>query len=231
MNIEGKFQPRLDILPPSQRRLWDELAAVPEEFTLYGGTALALHLGHRQSLDFDFFGTRRFDPAKLAAEIPFLVDAEITQREANSLTCIVDRDGPVKMSFFGVPGIVRLAPLHRAPDNGLKVASLLDLAGTKASVVQVRAEAKDYIDIDAVITAGLVDLPMALAAAAAIYGQQFNPQITLKALSFFDDGNLGILPRATRQRLAAAARAVDLDALPEIAQVRVQGQSEGGFER
>ena len=36
------FMPRLDILPPPQRRLWDELAAVPAEFVLYGGTALAL---------------------------------------------------------------------------------------------------------------------------------------------------------------------------------------------
>jgi hypothetical protein len=203
---------------------------VPEEFALYGGTALALHLGHRQSLDFDFFGTRRFDLAKLAAEIPFLVDAEITQREANSLTCIVDRDGPVKMFFCGVPGIVRLGPVHRAPDNRLKVASLLDLAGTTASVVQVRPEAKDDIDSDALITAGLIALQMALAAAGAIYGQQFNRQITLKALSFFDDGNLELLPTATRLRLAAAVRAVDLDALPEIAQIRVQGRSEGGFE-
>ena len=117
-----------------------------------------------------------------------------------------------------------------APDNRLKVASLLDLAGTTASVVQVRAEAKDDIDSDALITAGLIALPMALAAAGAIYGQQFNPQITLKALSFFDDGNLELLPMATRLRLAAAARGVDLDALPEIAQIRVQGRSEGGFE-
>jgi hypothetical protein len=39
------FRPRLDILPPAQRRLWDELAAVPAEFVLYGGTAIALRLG------------------------------------------------------------------------------------------------------------------------------------------------------------------------------------------
>ena len=56
------FLPRLDILPNPQRRLWDELAAVPVEFALYGGTAIALHLGHRHSVDFDFFGNRPFDP-------------------------------------------------------------------------------------------------------------------------------------------------------------------------
>jgi hypothetical protein len=44
--MTGGFQPGLGILPPPQRRLWDELAAVPGEFVLYGGTAIALHLGH-----------------------------------------------------------------------------------------------------------------------------------------------------------------------------------------
>jgi hypothetical protein len=44
------FAPRLDILSKAQRRLWDELAAIPAEFVLYGGTAIALHLGHRRSV-------------------------------------------------------------------------------------------------------------------------------------------------------------------------------------
>ncbi len=58
--------PRLDILPPPQRRLWDELSDVPPEFVLYGGTALALHLGHRTSVDFDFFGNKPLDPRALS---------------------------------------------------------------------------------------------------------------------------------------------------------------------
>ena len=53
--MEEIFHPRLDILPPEQRRLWNELGSVPTEFVLYGGTAIALHLGHRDSVDFDFF--------------------------------------------------------------------------------------------------------------------------------------------------------------------------------
>ena len=56
------FKPRLDILPPAQRALWSEVDATPEHFTLYGGTALALRLGHRQSLDFAFFSRVAFDP-------------------------------------------------------------------------------------------------------------------------------------------------------------------------
>jgi Nucleotidyl transferase AbiEii toxin, Type IV TA system len=204
----------LEVLPASQRRLWDDLGQVPGEFTLYGGTALALRLGHRQSIDFDFFSGRDLDPMTFVDRVGFLKDAKVIQREKNTYSAIVERDGPVKVSFFGVPALQRLEPPDTAA-NGLRVASLLDLAGTKASVVQVRGEAKDYLDIDAIIEAG-IGLPRALAAAKAIYGSSFNPQITLKALSYFQDGNLEWLPDDVKNRLATAARRVDLDQLPEI---------------
>src|SRR5208337_1202713 len=80
--------------------------------------------------------------------------------------------------------------IGKVPVTGLRVASLLDLAGIKAAVVQRRAEAKDYIDIAAILSEGSVNLPLALASAQAIYGAQFNPQNTLKALVFFEEGNL-----------------------------------------
>jgi Nucleotidyl transferase AbiEii toxin, Type IV TA system len=210
------FSPRLDILPPAQRRLWNELKEIPPEFVLYGGTAIALYLGHRESADFDFFGDRPLDPNNLTLAIPFLAGATVTHREPNTLTCVVDRGGSVKVSFFGLPGVPRLRPPSIAPDNGLRVASLIDLAGMKASVVQMRAEAKDYFDIDAILADGQVDLPAALASARAIYGSQFNPQITLKALSYFDDGDLPRLPQALKDRLARAVGALDLDRLPIV---------------
>jgi hypothetical protein len=211
-----ELTPRLDILPAPQRRLWDELVAVPREFVLYGGTALALQLGHRQSLDFDFFGDRPLDPMSLVPAVAFLSSAVVTQREPNTFSCTVDRGGPVSLSFFGVPRMRRLLPPLVARDNNLQVASLLDLAGAKASVVQIRAEAKDYLDIDALLADGRIDLPMALAAARAIYGESFNAQSSLKALSWFNDGNLRRLPRSVRNRLVKAARAVDLDRLPDM---------------
>lgn len=214
--MPDRFTPRLDILPSSQRLLWDELVSVPAQFALYGGTAIALHLGHCPSGAFDFFGSQPFVPAELIAAIPFLASATITQQAPNTLTAVVDRGGPVRVSFFGVPGLSRVAPLHVAPDNRLQVASLLDLAGTKAAVVQQRAEARDHIDIDAIIRNGRIDLPSALAAARVIYGRQFNPQITLKALSYFEDGDLPRLPSDVKSRLARAAREVDLDALPSV---------------
>jgi len=229
--LPSHFVPRLDVLPTPQRRLWGELVAIPSAFVLYGGTALALQLGHRQSLDFDFFGERPFDPMELVSAVEFLADAVITQVEPNTLSCSVDRGGAVKLSFFGVPRMPRLLPPLIARDNNLRVASLLDIAGTKAAVVQVRAEAKDYLDIDALLKDRRIDLATALAAAKAIRGEQFNPQSTLKALSYFGDGNLRRLPKSVRDRLAKASRAVDLDRLPAIpsatgAAARHSGDSE-----
>jgi len=115
---------------------------VPAEFTLYRCTAIALHLGHRQSVDFDFFGSVRFDPTNIQSSIPFLANARVIQREKNTLTAILDREGQVAVSFLRGTHLPRLLSPHVSDDNGLKIASLLDLAGTKASVVQVRPEEK-----------------------------------------------------------------------------------------
>lgn len=222
-----EFTPRLDILPHAQLQLWGELTDVPEVFTLYGGTALALRLGHRESIDFDFFGTEGFDPDILVRRIPFLAGAEMVQREADTLTARVDRGGPVLVSFFGLPGIGRIEPPDIAGDNGLRVASLVDLAGTKASVVQKRAAARDYVDIAALILAG-VDLPTALAAGRAIYGKAFNPQITLKALAYFEDGDLESLPTPTKRLLLDAVRGVDLGALPMLVASQAGSKPDAG---
>jgi hypothetical protein len=145
-----------------------------------------------------------------------LSGAKVVQRERNTLSAIVERGGRVMLSFFGVPALPRLAPPQVSMDNKLKIASLLDLAGTKASVLQVRAEAKDYIDMDALMTLGKISLPTALAAARKLYGSSFNPEVTLKALSYFGDGNLANLPEDVKHRLVAAAREVDLERLPDI---------------
>ena len=48
------LDPEIKILPPSQLSFWKEEKHIPDNFVLYGGTALALRLGHRQSMDFDY---------------------------------------------------------------------------------------------------------------------------------------------------------------------------------
>ena len=207
------FIPHLNVLPAPQRALWPELGATPDAFTLYGGTALVLRLGHRTSIDFDFFSNASFDPDQLAPRVPYLRDAERIQVAPDTLTCRVDRGGPVLVSFFGGLGLGQVAAPEQVPDMPLHVASLLDIAGTKAAVVQKRAEARDYLDIDALLQQG-IDLPTMLAAGMVVYGRTFNPLITLKALSYFDD--VPTLPADVRARLGKAVEAVDATRLPTL---------------
>ena len=171
------FSPKLNILPASQRALWKELKATPKHFVLYGGTALALRLGHRVSEDFDFFTNATFEPQDLLDRIPYFRDGKVTLLSENTLTVVVDRNGPVSVSFFGGLGLARVSSPDTANDNDVLVASLLDVAGCKMAVVQRRAEGKDYLDIAALLENG-ISLPKALAAAKAIYGDQFEPRTT-----------------------------------------------------
>jgi hypothetical protein len=103
----ASFEPRLDILPESEMRLWPELDAVPSEFVLYGGTGLALQLGHRFSEDFDFFSPSGFDAARLQSRLPFLRDLDPSDpdvwvhRKSDNLEVSVYRGIPVKVAFFG----------------------------------------------------------------------------------------------------------------------------------
>ncbi len=57
----------LNTLPRAQLFLWPALAEFKLDFVLYGGTAIALRLAHRESVDFDFFSTRHFQPGELRA--------------------------------------------------------------------------------------------------------------------------------------------------------------------
>jgi hypothetical protein len=209
------FTPRLDILPASQRLLWDELESTPRPMVLYGGTALALRLGHRASEDFDFFTTDTFAYEDLLSRIPYLEGAVVVQAAENTLVCTVERHGRVQVSFFGGLDLKRIQEPEVCSGNHIRVASLLDLAGCKVAVVQQRAAAKDYIDIAALMRTG-VDLPTALAAGRAVYGERFNPAITLRALGSFDEGDLTQIDNRTRKELLGAAAVVELSTLPVL---------------
>jgi predicted nucleotidyltransferase component of viral defense system len=201
--------PKLEILPQPQRRLWSELKDTPQEFVLYGGTALALRLAHRTSEDFDFFSNRPFLPDVLRKAIGYLEDGEMRQFEENTLTAIIDRNGPVKVSFFGNLKLNRVQDPDVMAENGIKVASLLDIAATKLATIQQRAVARDYEDILALVSRG-VSLSEMLAAAEAVYGSTFNGALSLKALTFFEDGDLKSLNSVVQSRLRTLASEVDL---------------------
>ena len=210
------MRPLLDTLPPEQRRLWPELSQIPEHFVLYGGTALGLRLGGRQSVDFDFFTNQPVSADVLSRSLAFLHGAEIIQSEPNTATFTVDRDGPIKVSFFGGLTIGRVGQPDRCEDNHVWIASLLDLAAQKMKVILVRAEPKDYNDIYTLLKAG-VTLPEALGATKALY-PEFNPVLSLKALAYYGEPTLVTLPTNIREYLTEeSAKVESVKLIPKVA--------------
>ena len=180
-------------------------------FVLYGGTALVLRLGHRESIDFDFFAAPAVDKARITAT-NLLQNGKIIQDAPDTLTLLVEREGgTVKVSFFSdlVPTRIRgrVGEPQFTDDRTLLVASIDDLFATKVKVVLDRAEAKDYRDIAALLRSG-ASLERALGAAQAIYGPAYQPAESVKALSYFGDGDLSTVSADDRACLAEAAALV-----------------------
>ena len=116
-----------------------------KDFYLAGGTGLALHLGHRDSIDFDFFSLSSIDTKKLFIDLKetFLGHKILKiQDEKNTLTVFIDDN--IKLSFFTYkyPLIDKLSF-----EDNLKIASILDIACMKLSAIVSRATNKDYIDL------------------------------------------------------------------------------------
>ncbi|MDE0155895.1 MAG: nucleotidyl transferase AbiEii/AbiGii toxin family protein [Gammaproteobacteria bacterium] len=212
-----QFQPDLSILPEPQLALWGLLRCIPKHFVLYGGTALALRLGHRASIDYDFFSASSFEPLKLFRSLASLENKKAVQVEEDTLTCIVETGtGPCQVSFFGGLTLRQVNIPDVSNDNNIAVASLQDVFGMKCATVPTRSESKDYLDIHALLTMSGLELAEGIAAAKAIYGNQYNPLQTLQALCYFDDLPEP-LPEAERADLSAAVNEVNLDRLPEVA--------------
>jgi hypothetical protein len=206
--------PRLETLPSSQRNLWPHLGSIGQDFVLYGGTALSLQLGGRQSVDFDFFTSCPLDLETISQRFSFLRRSSLIQRAHSTATFSINYPDPVKVSFFGTLELGRVDEPCRFSDNGVVVAGLLDLAAQKVKVVQQRAEQKDYIDICTLLSNG-VTLERALGAAQSLY-PEFNPMVSLKALTFFNDGDLRTLPESNRiQLIAAASNVRDIPPVPK----------------
>ena len=80
----------------------------------------------------------------------------------------------------------------------------------------MRATYKDYFDLFTLLESGGLDLALGLAAARAVYGASFNPMVSLKALTYFGDGDLGRLTPAMQDRLIRAVHGVDIQRLPTL---------------
>jgi Nucleotidyl transferase AbiEii toxin, Type IV TA system len=105
----------------------------------------------------------------------------------------------------------------RTKDRTLLVASLEDLLATKLKAIMDRAEAKDYRDISAILSAG-VSLETALGGFAKMYGK--DPGLPLRAMGFFKDGDLPSLPKSDQDFLRSAR-----DRVSEIPKVAVTSGS------
>jgi len=140
-------------------------------------------------------------------DIPLLAGAQLLQAESNTATFSVEREGAVKVSFFGGLTFGRVGIPDRCEDNGIYVASPLDLAAHKMKVILSRAEAKDYLDIFALLKAGIT-LPEALGAAKALY-PELNPMLSLKALAYFGEPSLHAVPQNIKETLIRESSGVD----------------------
>lgn len=220
--LSNMLKPRLDTLPAAQQALWPELSATPKAFTLYGGTAIALRIGHRVSVDFDFFSQEPFSPITLHRSVPYLAGGVLQQSAPNTLTVRVERGGPVQVSFFGALGLGQVEPHEVVEGPQFQVASLVDLSGMKAATVTQRVEAKDYIDIHALLTQAKIPLEVMLSAAHIIYGDEASTLLMLKAISYHEEPALASLAKGMRQDLVNAVRAVDVTRLPALDAVRAR---------
>jgi hypothetical protein len=211
------FDPRFEILPAAQREIWEALRpAASMGFVLYGGTAVALQLGHRRSVDFDFFNAEPLDKEAVRATFPFTGRAAILQDELNTLVVSAPMpSGPVRISFFGGIGFGRVNDPLQSRDGVLLVASLDDLMATKLKATLDRAEARDYRDLAAMLAAG-VSLPKALAAFAAMFDAE--PRTALMAIGYFEDGDIATLTAEEKRTLTAARDKVRR--LPEVKLIR-----------
>jgi hypothetical protein len=136
------------------------------------------------------------------------------QLSSHTLICRIERSGPVLVSLFGNLALGEVAPREIAEGSTVRVASLPDIRRHQSRPRAATRSARDYLDIDALIRHG-IDLPRVLAAGAIMYGHRFNPLITLKALSYFED--VTALPAEVREPLSAAVEAVDPTRLPMLA--------------
>ncbi len=174
-------------LPEAQRRALDRLKSVAgmADFYLAGGTAVAVHLGHRVSRDLDFFSLR---PDADLEEVK-----ESVRRAFAEASTVAQTDASVQLLCDGAPiDIVRypyppLRAIERTPD-GIAVASLLDLATMKLGALSRRGLRRDFWDLSEIVRRGSVTLEEACRAYRERYGvAEADLYHVLRALTWFED--------------------------------------------
>lgn len=153
------------------------------DFYLAGGTALALQLGHRVSVDFDFFCGRQISDRLLAKIKRLFPVRKISVAVDNPDELTVYLDG-VKVTFLRYP-FPPLFPFHRA--EGVRLLSLPDIAATKAYTIGRRGEWKDYVDLYFCVSEEHTSIEQILSVAEQKYRFEFNGRLFLEQLLYLDD--------------------------------------------
>jgi len=166
----------------------------PHNFYLGGGTAIALQLGHRRSVDFDWFIADDFDPLSFAQRLREQIPSFVT--EQISLGTLHGRLAGVRLTFLAY-NYPLLNPLVLWPAAGCELASLDDLACMKLVAVAQRGTKKDFVDIHALCRDQL-PLEEMLGLYKRKYGIQDIVHL-LYALTYFDDADGEPLPQMLRE--------------------------------
>lgn len=139
----GNSSLHIDILPEQQRVLFELLSEQPwiEPFYLAGGTSLALYIGHRQSIDFDFFSKQDFQTRDIIEHLRELGTFELFSEAENTINGLLN---DVRLSFFTYkyPLVHEMHRYHR-----LAIADMLDIALMKLEAISGRGSKKDFIDL------------------------------------------------------------------------------------
>ncbi len=171
-----------EILDKKRQAVIPLLKNFKQDFYLAGGTALALQLGHRDSIDFDFFCPQNIDTQKLFEKVREVFKGRKVfkvQDEKNTLTVLIGET--VKISFFSYKYDL-LDQLIEEPN--LKLASVLDIACMKLSAITSRGVNKDYIDLYYILQE--LDLSLLLDK-SAIKFPELDSSLILKSLVYFKD--------------------------------------------
>ncbi len=171
-----------EILDKERQKILPLLSNFKNEFYLAGGTALALHFGYRESIDFDFFSKNHFSTEVLFKKIKKVFKTEDIlkiQEDKDTLTILTDKK--IKISFFQYQYNL-IKPLVKS--DFLQLASIEDIGCMKFSAIVSRSFLKDYVDLYWILQKiSLTDL--------LIYNQKKHPDLetnlVLKSLVYYDD--------------------------------------------
>ncbi len=172
-------------------RLIIEHSPLPHSY-LAGGTALALILGHRESVDFDWFCVENFDPEQLARQLSNLKTFETSEATKGTLHGIFS---DVRVSWLHYPNPLLDDFVTTTDIPGLKIASLKDIAVMKIAALSHRGSVKDFVDLY-MLTRQNINLEQIINLLPRKFPEvKLNYYHVIKSLSYFDDAESEPLPR------------------------------------